>query len=60
MAIPDRWLEPSPPLAVDDVRRPRLLKQDEPQRLAFERLEDLDDAERLPLTDEAPPSSVGY
>jgi hypothetical protein len=52
MAIPDRWLEPSPPLAVDDVRRPRLLKRDEPQTLAFEQLAGFED---LPLTDE--PSS---
>ena len=51
MAIPDRWLEPSPPLAVDDVRRPRVLKRDDPQTLAFEQLAAFDD---LPLTDDAP------
>jgi hypothetical protein len=34
---------------VDDVRRPRLLKRDDPQALAFEQLAAFDD---LPLTDE--------
>jgi hypothetical protein len=55
MAIPDRWFEPSPPLAVDDVRRPRLLKRDDPQTLAFEQLAAFDD---LPLTDEPPSNGL--
>ena len=55
MAIPDRWLEPSPPLAVDDLRRPRLLKRDDPQTLGFEQLVALD---HLPLTDEPPSNGL--
>jgi hypothetical protein len=51
MAIPDRWLEPSPPLAVDDLRRPRLLKEDQPDTLDFGQLATLED---VPLVDEAP------
>jgi hypothetical protein len=51
MAIPDRWLEPSPPLAVDELRRPRVLKKDQPATLDFGQLASLEDS---PFVDEVP------